>query len=207
MHTILSNLVVSVSVAGIASLAAAGPQSMRVATVVQKNDTPSAKSGDKPVENFLRNARVGDWVSYKSSGPTPSTFKQTVIAKTADEITLRSEIKVGDMALPATEVKVNLREQFDPDKPSRPDVKTTIEKLGTGKEALDVGDKRYECTWVKNRVTQVSGPTANAPATTSVSVAKKWTSKDVPLSGMVKSEVEVAGQTTLTELTGFGRGK
>jgi hypothetical protein len=40
-----------------------------------------------------------------------------------------------------------------------------------------------------------------------VVVAKKRTSKDVPLSGLVKSEVQVAGRTTVTELTGFGRGK
>ena len=37
--------------------------------------------------------------------------------------------------------------------------------------------------------------------------AKKSTSKDVPLSGLVKSEVELAGRSTVTELTGFGRGK
>jgi hypothetical protein len=111
------------------------------------------------------------------------------------------------MALPATEAKVSLREAFDPDKPSNPAVTTTVETLGTGQEALAVGGQRYECTWVKNRVTHATRPTAKAPPTASVVVAKKWTSKDVPLSGLVKSEIEVAGQTTVTELTGFGRGQ
>jgi hypothetical protein len=169
MRTLLSNL----AVAGLVSLAAAGPQSKGGATVIQTNDTPPGKSGDRSAENFLRNARVGDWVSYKSTGPAPTTFKQTVIAKTADEITLRSEIRVGDKALPATEPKISLKEPFDPDKPSNPGVKTTVETLGTGTEALAVGGKRYECTWVKNRVTHATNSTANAQATTSVVVAKK----------------------------------
>src|SRR5262245_14721187 len=126
MHRLLSKYAIALAVAGLALMAAAGPQSKGGAEVDPKNDTTPAKSGDQPAENFLRNARVGDWVSYKSTGPEPSTFKQTVIAKTADEITLRSEIKVSDMALPATEAKVSLKEPFEPDKPSNPAVTTTV---------------------------------------------------------------------------------
>jgi hypothetical protein len=207
MGKLLSSFAAALTVSGFALLSASGPASPGDPTVHQKNETPPGRSGDKPVENFLRLARVGDWVSYKSNGATPSTFKQTVVAKTADEITLRSEIKVGDMDQPATEVKVSLKEPFDPDKPSSTNVKTTIERLGSGEETLAVGGQRFACTWVRNRVTQTITHPSNATTTTSVSAARKWTSKDVPLSGLVKSEVEVAGQTTVTELTGFGRGK
>src|SRR5262245_16281012 len=75
----MRGLLTLLAVAGLASLAAAGPQAKGNAAVVPIDD--------KTAENFLRTARVGDWVSYKSIGSTPSTFKQTVIAKTADEIT------------------------------------------------------------------------------------------------------------------------
>jgi len=61
VRTLLSKLAVALAVVGLAS--AAGPQSEDTTAVVPKNDTPPPQSGDKPVANFLRSARVGDWVS------------------------------------------------------------------------------------------------------------------------------------------------
>jgi hypothetical protein len=167
-----------------------------------------AKKAEKPVENFYRDARVGDWISYKSgAGAMAVTFKQTVTAKTADEITIKYEQKFGDTDLPATETKINLKEPWDPDKQASLDVTTEVQKLGSGKETLTVAGKRYECEWVKNKTTHTSKATPTAPAATTVIIMKTWTCKDVPLGGAVKTETELAGQTNVMELTGFGRGK
>jgi hypothetical protein len=167
---------------------------------------PQAKADAKAAENPYRAAKVGDWASYTmSTGATTMTMKQTVTAKTADEVTLRTEQKFGDMAMPASEQKIKLKETFDPAQPSQNDqVKSEVIKLGAGKETLTIAGKKYECEWSR---TKVVSTTKTQPPITTTMVMKTWTSKDVPLGGLVKSETEVNGMTTVMELTGSGRGK
>ena len=38
-------------------------------------------------------------------------------------------------------------------------------------------------------------------------VRKRWVSKEVPLDGEVKAQIDFSGHTVGWELTGFGRGK
>jgi hypothetical protein len=167
-----------------------------------------AKATENPVENYYRDARVGDWVSYNTgAGATASTIKHTVTAKTADEVTIKYEMAFGGMSQPPTEVKINLKEPFDPNKQNAPDVTTTVEKQGSGKETLTIGGKKYDCDWEKTKMTHTQKAAAGTPAQTMVVVTKTWTCKDVPLGGVVKTEMEMLGQTTVTELTGSGRGR
>lgn len=175
-----------------------------------KASPPSAtpKDESKTAAEYFKDAKVGDWVQHKmSAGPQAMLMKQTVTAKTADEMSVRYEQKLGDQQLPAHDQKINLREKFDPNKPPMPpEVKIQVEKLGSGKETITVGGKKYECEWTRNKVT-MDGPFGKMTST-----SKAWVSKDVPLGGMVKteSETEMPGQPKMTqqmELVAFGRGK
>src|SRR5205823_7680813 len=68
-------------------------------------------------ENPLKNAKVGDWIEYKSvmTGPAniESSMKQTVTAKTDDELTMDMVMKT-----PAGEqkqqMKIDLKKKYDP---------------------------------------------------------------------------------------------
>jgi hypothetical protein len=161
--------------------------------------------GKAAPEHPYAKAKVGDWVSHKttmSGSPQTFTSKQTVTARTDDTVTVSMENKFGDMATPAQEQKINLKDKFDPlDPPAVNGVKPVVKKLGEGKEKITVGGKTYDCTWLQYEYTMtIDGKKFK-------SVVKTWTCKDVPLGGMVKNEADADGNKSVMELTGHGSKK
>jgi hypothetical protein len=206
----LTGLLFVLSVVALGGLlgSVAGQQSTKGQPPAKGQPQAKAKGTENPVENYYRDARVGDWVNYTTgTGAMASTIRHTVTAKTADEVTIKYEMAFGGMSQPPTEVKINLKEPFDPNKQNTPDVTTTVEKQGSGKETLTIAGKKYDCEWEKNKMTHTQKAAAGTPAMSTVVVTKTWTCKDVPLGGVVKTEMEMLGQTTVTELTGSGRGR
>src|SRR5206468_1985398 len=100
---------------------------------------------------------------------------------------------------------IDLTKPFDPIKslPKAPggakDAK--VEKVEDGKETIKVGDKKYECTWMKLKST---GKVQGQDVTSDV---KMWLSKDVGLAGLVKVEVKSdVAEATMT-FADQGKGK
>lgn len=81
-----------------------------------------------------------------------------------------------------------------------------VTPLGEGNETITVGGKSYSCRWAKVKVV------ATKPAPIA-STTKVWSSKSVPVTGLVKMESEsvmtIGGNTmntTMTmQLTGSGK--
>jgi hypothetical protein len=157
--------------------------------------------------------KVGDWVSYKmTAGPISGiTLKMTVTARDDKEATLRVEGKFGEKEMPAKEQKVPLDQLTDPTRtitggpaglaPARVKPKVDVKKVEEADEKITVGGKEYACKRLKLQTT------AELKGKTIESVRTVWVSKDVPLSGMVKTVSETGGIRTMMELTGSGRGK
>lgn len=158
-------------------------------------------------ENPYRSAKKGDWVSYKmttSFGASKSdgTQKQMVTAKDDKSVTLKISMHVMGMDLPPLEQKIDLTKPFDPSRPGVPGgANIEVQRLVSGKETLEIGGKKYECEWVKNKMTiDFNGMEIETET-------KVWTSKSAPLGGMVKMETKLAQGSTTMELTGSGTEK
>jgi hypothetical protein len=180
-----------------------------LATLILLASTVAA--ADKPEENIYKEAKVGDWSEFKSINAFKETVtnKQTVIAKTADDATIRIEQSLNGKASPPIEYKASLKPRPDPkDDPTiAKDVTTETVKLDSGKETITVAGKSFDCEWEKNKTTMTFTPKdPKKKPKVSITVMKRWASKDVPLGGMVKMEVESDGKTMTTELVGYGRG-
>jgi hypothetical protein len=162
-----------------------------------------ADDGDNP----YKSAKKGDWVSYKmttSFGAFKSegTMKQLVTDKDEKSVTLKISMHLMGMDLPAQEQKIDLTKKYDPNTGSIPGAgNAKVEKLGSGKETVEVGGKKYECEWVKSKVT------IDANGMKIESETKLWTSKSAPLSGLVKMESKLAQGGTTMELTDSGAEK
>ena len=162
---------------------------------------------DAPTENPYAKAKVGDSVSHKMimanapAGIPATTIKKTVTAKTDDSVTIKVETMMGDMAMQPQEMKVNLKEKYDPAQGPNKDTKSEVKKLGDGKEKVTVGGKSYDCTWSATEVTTTHNGTKYTAKT------KVWMCKDVPLDGIVKTETEANGQKTSMELVATAAGK
>jgi hypothetical protein len=155
---------------------------------------PVARSADE--ENPFKNAKVGDYATYKMSvkfaGTTlGGTSTQSVTAKSDKEATVKTtgefEFMGNKQEIPPQEQKIDLTKPFDPTKvggggglPPGTDVK--VEKGKEGKEKIKVGGKEYDCTWTIYKVTGKAGEMA---LTADV---KAWMSKELPLA-MVKMEM------------------
>ncbi|MCE9531681.1 MAG: hypothetical protein K8T89_11250 [Planctomycetes bacterium] len=164
------------------------------------------KEPAKESENFYRAARLGDWIEWKSgSEKSPVIMRHSVIAKSDKELTIRIDQNVDGKAAKAIEYKVDLVGPWPPVMPPNPDLVTKREELGSGTETLTIGDKKYDCKWVKTKSTFIS--TFQKKETTTVTISKTWTCKDVPLGGSVRAETEINGKVHTTEISGFGRGK
>jgi hypothetical protein len=158
-------------------------------------------------DNPLRNARAGDWVVYKAvmKGETLMFQKMTVTAKDDKEATVEVVRTVFGTKLPGETFKVDLSKAYDPAlQPINPDpnnIDLKIEQLDTGKETIKLGDKKYDCTWRKVKLTGSSmGVGINAEC-------KVWVSKDAPMLGLVKLDYKAKeGEATMT-LEDHGRGK
>ena len=156
-------------------------------------------------ENLYRAAKVGDWVEFTSTGASRVVMRQSVTAKTDEMLTLRMEQTVDGKAGPPFDQAIDLKGAFPP--PAKPEADapftTTQESLGTGKEKRTIDGRTYECEWKQERTTFT--PTGKGKPMSVVSTV--WRCPDVPLGGAVRIESESNGVKTVTELTGFGRGK
>lgn len=158
---------------------------------------------DKPakVENPYRDAKVGDWVEWKSGDVV---VRHTVTARTEAKLTLRIDQTVGGKKGPPVEQVIDLKGPYPPAAAKDPEdeTRTVVEKLGSGKETLTIGGTKYDCEWTKSRTTITFKGGKEF-----VSVSTVWHCKDVPLGGAVRTESVVNGQTHVTELSGFERGQ
>ena len=154
-----------------------------------------------PGDNALRNAHVGDWVEFAMhTGAMGQQMemktKQTVVAKDAAFVTLRTETSMMGHTMPPQDVKIPLNTAYEPYATGLTDAKITI--LGQGNETLTVGGKAYACHWMKVRVTATKPQPMEG-------TTKVWTSPSVPVSGVVKMETEstvtVGGKPMRTQMT------
>jgi hypothetical protein len=169
---------------------------------------PAARGADE--ENPFKKAKVGDYAEYKMTTSSmgrdfEGKTKMTIIAKDDKEATVEVTGKFGSMGkemdLPAQKQKIDLTKPYDPTTANMPkgaDVK--IEK-GNGTETVMAGGKQYACTWMKAVSTFKIGD-MNLE-----SEMKMWSSKEVPLSGMVKMEMKSKFANVTMELTGSGSKK
>jgi hypothetical protein len=167
-----------------------------------KSSRPPAAIPGPPVH---ADARVGDWVAYKSTGQDPVTVKKTITAVRADGVTVQEEHDDKSPAIEYSLAKEGVpapKGKNDGAKGGEPTTK--VEVIGSGKETLAIGDKKYECEWRKTRITFPA--TKGKKDDPVVIVRTRWVSKDVPLNGEVKSEIEIGGHTARWELAGWGRG-
>jgi hypothetical protein len=148
-------------------------------------------------EHPYARVRVGDYATYtikmKVAHLTMEGMAtQTVIAKTDQEVTIKTTGKLSFMGspqvLPPREQKIALTKPFDPTKfsPQLPQgAEVQVQKLHEGREKIVIGDKSYECTWTEYRVQ------AKSPGVNLNSHVKVWMCKDVPM-GMVKMVLKVS---------------
>jgi hypothetical protein len=162
----------------------------------------SADEKEKAPENPFLKAKVGEWVSYKMAMPAPLNqeiaIKQIVAKKTDDSVTIKVDMDFMGMKQ-SQEQKISLKDPYDPVKAMQQQgVKGDIKKGKTGEEKIKIGTKEYSCRWEESEVT------AEVMGQKIASKIKVWTSKDVPLGGMVKMETEVMGIKMTMEMTGSG---
>jgi hypothetical protein len=170
-------------------------------------------------ENPFRNAKIGDWFEYQfvyefdnhKSPPMSATgnVRITVTAKDDHEAIVEMTGKMARTApvldnedlTPQTR-KIDLSKPYDLISfPALPELNNAIvDTDGDGNEKVKVGDKEYDCSWQELKVTSSSGAIAED--------VKVWQSKDVPLSGIVKIQLQfesrVEDAKTTLELTGWG---
>jgi hypothetical protein len=159
-------------------------------------------------DNPYKSAKVGAWVEYVTTTESLGTkhemkTKQTVVAKDDVSVTVRIVATVMGREMPPHDSKIMFDKPYDPYTQGNTDAKVTV--LGEGDETITVDGKSYPCHWGKARVV------ATKPVAME-STVKAWTSKDVPVGGMVKMEGEsvmtMEGRTmnsTMTmRLTGSG---
>ncbi|HLX63042.1 MAG TPA: hypothetical protein VKX17_17360 [Planctomycetota bacterium] len=164
----------------------------------------SAFAGD---ENPFKDAKVGDWVEYKSSSEAngykiESKLKETVSAKTDKEATVSVEMEMGGKKNPPSEMKIDLTKGYDlTTADTQPGAKAPkVEITNQGDETIAAGGKEYKTHWIETKKTVAMGPASIEQN------VKFWSSKDVPLSGLVKmvTTMNNGGKMTM-ELTGSGR--
>jgi hypothetical protein len=162
-----------------------------------------ARAADQ--DHPYKKAKVGDWVEYtmkaKMAGnDMEMTTKQTVIKKTESEVTV--EVNTNAMGRDMkTQFTVDLTKKFDPYTTGVKDAKVEVKELEKGEETITVGGKALKANWVKF---ETSG-TANGMAFNTK--GKAWSSPEVPLNGLIKSETELMGMKQVMELKDFGTAK
>lgn len=152
-------------------------------------------------DNPLKNAKVGEHIEFVMITETMGAkmemkMKQTVIARDEVSVTLRTVMTTMGKEMPAQDSKIMLNQPYEPYKQGFTDAVVT--PLGEGNETITVGGKPYACHWAKVKVVATK-PTA-VEATTTV-----WSSKDVPVSGMVRmvteSTMKMEGKAMNTKMT------
>lgn len=166
-------------------------------------------------ENPYKNAKVGDYATYKMTTKVAGlaidgVITQKVTEVTKEEVTVKAtgtvEVNGKKMEIPEQEQKIDLTKPFDPTKagnlPGGAEAK--VEKGKEGKEKVKVGGKEYDTTWTTYKVkTKAMGQEIDADV-------KAWMAKDV-VAGLVKMTMtaEFAGQKMemTMELTESGNKK
>lgn len=161
------------------------------------------EKGDNP----FRKAKVGDYVTYKMTTKImdkaiDGTMKQIVTAKSDREATLKTTATILGMEASAQEEKIDLTKPYDPAKAALSgSEKGKFDKTGEGKEKVKLGDKTYDCTYLKGKVTAEGGGLKIE------SEVKMWFSSAVPLGGLVKMEMKSNLANITMEFAGSGQGK
>jgi hypothetical protein len=156
-------------------------------------------------ENPWKNAKVGDWVEYKTVGTGfESKTKMTITAKddkeVAYDIVATFTANGIEMSAPVQKQKIDLTKPVDTAVAANENNKNTkIVVVGEGTEKLKIGDKEYDTKWKKLKSTTTFNNVD------SVTENKMWYSKEVPLSGLVRMDTVVGTITSKLELTGYGR--
>lgn len=162
-----------------------------------------AQSADNP----FTKAKVGQWAEYSATiaGQT-MTMRQTLTAKDKKVATVKVELKVGPNAMGASKQEIPLDKPLDFAQLQRATSgaqargKTDVKEINRGQETIDVGGKKYACTWVKfQSKTEVGAQKVEGTFTV-------WTSPEAPLSGLVRLQVEnsLMQQNLVFELSGSG---
>jgi hypothetical protein len=157
-------------------------------------------------ENPFKSAKEGDWAEYKVAAISMGSplddikLKWTVAANDGMVVTVKKTAIDGKNEIPGPEIKIDLSQPYNPAVTAGlpADAATTIEKLETGKEKIKAGGKEHDCTWTKYKVT------GSFMGMDTESELKVWTSKDAPLSGMVKLEMKNKHVEFAAELAGSG---
>ena len=156
-------------------------------------------------DNPFKKAEVGDWVSYEmkvdAGGQTfTTTMKQTLKEKTTKEATVAVEVTAQGRTF-NQEQKIPLDKPYDPAEMAKQQGggQADVKKMGEGKDTIEVGGKKYNCTWMQLKVTVKQ---FNLETT-----SKVWMSSEVPLSGLVKMETDIMGRKMVMEMTGHGKAK
>jgi outer membrane cobalamin receptor len=164
---------------------------------------PTVRAADN--DNPWKNAKVGDWVEYKTTGMGFESKTKMIITVKDDkevtyEITATFTANGVEMTAPVQKQTVDLTKDYSViAAKNEKDKGLKIEKVDEGKEKLKIGDKEYDTTWTKTKAT------ATFNGVTTVSEYKTWMCKDVPLNGMVRMDTTIGTFTSKLELTGSGR--
>ncbi len=158
-------------------------------TAAAESGEPAEANASAKVENPMANAEVGDWVEYKMMGGMGQ--KWIVTDKTPDTVVYEvSTLVDGKPMGPSMPMTIPLNAEMTDADASAEVAAAEAPTLVHGKEDLVVGGKTLKCTTV---------------AFTSNGIdSKTWTSTEVPLTGIVKSEMN--GEIGM-ELVAYGRGK
>jgi hypothetical protein len=172
----------------------------------------AAQAKKSAEEHPYAKAKVGDWVTYEMKSDAmgmkfESSMTMRVAAKDDKSVTLKTSGKFTIMGMtndiPESEQKIDLTIPWDPNAANAVKDKkdnTKLEKLGEGKEKVKVGDKEYNCTWTKSKIT------VKVVDKEFVTESTVWTSTDFPL-GMVKMETksDMGSMTMVIKESGTGK--
>lgn len=162
-------------------------------------------------DNPYKTAKVGEWIAYAMTTQVMGQSmqmktKQTVIARDEVSVTVKTESWMGSQKMPASEQKILFSKPYVPYNADEKMTDAVVTPMGTGSETITVDGKPYACQWSKVHIV------ATKPMPMD-STTKVWTSKSVPMSGVVKMETDtamkmgdksVASKMTM-ELSGFGK--
>ncbi|MDQ7779284.1 MAG: hypothetical protein RDV41_06195, partial [Planctomycetota bacterium] len=134
--------------------------------------------------------KVGSSVTMKNSGMgVMSEMKMTLVNLDADFATVKSEMKMGENTMPATEMKMALKGYATM-------AGSTVKELSKKNEDLKIGDKTFACEAIEIEETTTAGSC----------VRTTWYCKDAPtgvlqvVAKMKMGETETTSKTTVTKL-------
>ncbi len=145
-----------------------GAHHVRVYKRTQEDD-------DRP----LMRVKIGDYVTSKISGVVSASMTMEVVEATDKDVTIRYSVIINGKSEKPMEVTLprNLKVDHISDKQANG---YKISNLQDGKETLKVNGKEYRCDWKSFY--------GKRESTKNDAEFKLWTSKDVPIVGLVKTQ-------------------